>query len=64
MSRSEVVELIGRLQKIGQTTVENSNTVSSSTETQLAAQEEMTVASRNLAQLAQDLQNTILRFKL
>jgi len=64
MSSSEIVELIERLQKIGQTTVENSNTVSSSTETQLASQEEITVASRNLAQLAQDLQNVILRFKL
>lgn len=60
----EVVELIQRLQAIGQSTVANSNTVSSSTETQLASQEEITTASRNLAELAQDLQNAIHRFKL
>lgn len=63
-SSAEIAEHIDRLQRIGQITVENSNMVSDSTETQLASQEEITTASRNLAQLAQDLQNVMVKFKL
>ena len=61
---AEVVNIMARLQDIGENTVGNVNKVSSSTQTQLASQEEITSASRNLAELAQDLQNTINKFKL
>lgn len=61
---AEVVNIMARFQDIGENTVGNVNKVSSSTQTQLASQEEITSASRNLAELAQDLQNTINKFKL
>ena len=61
---TEVVNIMARLRDIGENTVGNVNKVSSSTQTQLASQEEITSASRNLAELAQGLQNTITKFKL
>ena len=59
-----IVEAVDSIDSISRKTAEHTNTISSSTESQSASNEEIAAASQSLAHLAADMQTAINKFKL
>ena len=63
-SNKEILSTVGRVREIAIRSSDNANSVSATTQEQSATMQEITDASRTLAELANDIQGEVAQFKL